>query len=112
MAEIGAERRQMMRDGLTVVGAGLERADGKGVPQVVKARTWCSVRFPQSELAGQLHEDDVGGDLVGRPNRSSPSPPIRFRIAIYSFNACRVVAWIGSRRCSAAIGMSGARQPG
>src|SRR5216683_2087248 len=42
------------------------------MPQVMKARTSCSAWPPQSELAGQLHEDNVSGDLVrsasGRDN--------------------------------------------
>src|SRR5260370_24453820 len=72
MTEIGAERRDMMGNGLAVVGRGLERSDGESVPQVMKARTSCSAWPPQSELAGQLHEDNVSGDLVrsasGRDN--------------------------------------------
>src|SRR6266852_3540321 len=42
------------------------------IPPVMKARTSCSAWPPQSELAGQLHEDNVSGDLVrsasGRDN--------------------------------------------
>src|SRR5258705_10282186 len=64
MTEIGAERCDMMGNGLAVVGTGLERSDGESVPQIMKARTSCSAWSPQSELAGQLHEDNVGSDLV------------------------------------------------
>src|SRR5260370_5595260 len=97
MTEIGAERRDMMGNGLAVVGRGLERSNGESVPQVMKARTSCSAWPPQSELAGQLHEDNVSGDLVrsasGRDNEQIGT------VASEAASDPRIVVSVPSRAC-------------
>ena len=57
VTEIGAERRHVAPDRLSVVRAGLQRSDGEGVTQVVQTGTFGSGSPSKPEFAREPHEN-------------------------------------------------------
>ena len=59
MAEIGAESGHVVCDRSAVVRASLQRADRKGMAQVVQTCARRAGRSAQAELPRKTHEDDI-----------------------------------------------------
>src|SRR5262249_38073921 len=59
VAEIGGKRRKLLLDFRAFAIPADQRADCKGMPQVVHARPLTIARAPQTDLAGQTPENRV-----------------------------------------------------